>query len=194
MELTGHEARLVLLIDRALQNGRINRRAPTFTAREMARAIEGLHGIRHRPNEYDVAGLLDQMGVFADGRRKRSTQRLSEILPAWLSEASSSSNGTTRWCVFPPFRPIQMPCVSGLFLSEVPRTVGDPLRTVLDRAPELPWWDSGAPGAGHARPNPSARGAGGLPGKGTRKGWGCPRGVARIQAGGNAKIFQGGIS
>ena len=89
MALTYHEAHMVLLMDLALQSGRLNREAPTFTARGMARAIDGLHGIRERPNEYDVASLLDQMGVFADGRHKRSTRKLSEVLPSWSSRAIS---------------------------------------------------------------------------------------------------------
>ena len=62
MELTHYEAALALLIDRALRIGRLNRKAPTFTTRGMARAIEGRLGIRHRPNEDDVAGLPDQDG------------------------------------------------------------------------------------------------------------------------------------
>ena len=83
MELTYHEAALALRI------GCLNWEAPTFTAWGMARAIEGLRGVRRRPNEYDAAGLLDQMEVFADGRRKRSTQRLSEVLREWLPQATS---------------------------------------------------------------------------------------------------------
>ena len=89
MAMTEYEAHMVLLMDLALRRGRLNREALTFTARGMARAIEGLHGVRERPNEYDVASLLDQMRVFADGRHKRSTRKLSEVLPSWSSRAIS---------------------------------------------------------------------------------------------------------
>ena len=87
MELTHYEAALALLIDRALRIGRLNRKAPTFTTRGMARAIEGLRSVRERPNEYDVAGLLDQMGVFADARRKRSIWNLLKAPPRRPSQA-----------------------------------------------------------------------------------------------------------
>ena len=89
MAMTDYEANLVLLMDLALQSGRLNQEAPNFTARGMAGAIDGLRGVTERPNEYDVAGLLDQMGVFADGRHKRSTQKLSQVLPRWSSQAIS---------------------------------------------------------------------------------------------------------
>ena len=92
MELTYHEGHLLLLMDRALQSGRLNRESPTFTARGMARAIGGLPGVVNRPNEYDLGALLDQMGVFAVRLRQRSTQILSEVLPQWMPEAASITN------------------------------------------------------------------------------------------------------
>ena len=105
MALTYYEANLVLLMDLALQSARLHREAPNFTAREMAKAIEGLRGVRERPNEYDVAGLLNQMGVFADGRCKRSTRKLSEVLPGWSSQAISIIEESDKHPLVPSIPP-----------------------------------------------------------------------------------------
>ena len=89
MEVTYHGARLARLMDQALPSGRLNRDDLTFTAREVASAVKGLRGVRRCPNEYDVAGLVDRMGVSPDRLRKRSTQNLPKVLPRRSSQARS---------------------------------------------------------------------------------------------------------
>ena len=88
MELTYHEAHFLLLMDRALQSGRLNRESPTFTSRALALAIGGLDGVLNRPNEREIGALLDQMGVFLIVRySRRKTADLEAALPAWREAA-----------------------------------------------------------------------------------------------------------
>ena len=132
MKVTYHEAHLARLTDRALQGGRHDREAPTFTARGMASAVKGLRGVRHCPNEYDGAGLLDRMGVSPDRLHKRSTQTLPEVLPRRSSQVRSTTEERDTHTLFsPPFRHIQLLRVNRIFNSEVSRTVGDLPRRFL---------------------------------------------------------------
>ena len=96
MQLTYQEAQLVTLIDRAVQRGALNPKAPTFTARELAAAMDDVTGnpAARRISERAVGPLLNRMGVFAHPfRRFRRTADLLAALPAW---SESAEEVTTR--------------------------------------------------------------------------------------------------
>ena len=60
MQLIDSEARLVVAIADALEDGGINRNAPTVTARQVAASV----GQTGRPAVNDMGDLLTKLGVF----------------------------------------------------------------------------------------------------------------------------------
>ncbi len=86
--MTHREARLVVRMGQALETNRLNPLAPTFTCQTLAAAIDGLPGVMIRPNQREIGGILDRMGVSMTIRNyRRNTEKLVEVLPEWKAEA-----------------------------------------------------------------------------------------------------------
>ena len=76
LNLTPDEAVIVVALAAALEDGRIPRGSPTFTARTASRAMSAEMGA--------VAGALDRMGVFMRGRGMQPYHRDTAQLAAAL--------------------------------------------------------------------------------------------------------------
>lgn len=88
INITRDEAQLVVWMEEALETSRLNRLARTFTCQGLAAAIDGLPGVMRRPNQRDIGGILDRMGVDLSTRNyRRPTASLIEALPVWKAEA-----------------------------------------------------------------------------------------------------------
>ena len=93
-EMTYQEAHLVRMIALVLKQGRLNPKAPTFTARGLGDAITGITG--RRTNEREIGPLLDHIGAFLNVRSRRATQALMAGLPAWCEAADKLINAHTQ--------------------------------------------------------------------------------------------------
>ena len=93
-EMTYQEAHLVRMIALVLEQGRLNPKAPTFTARGLGDAITGITG--RRANERGIGPLLDRIGAFLNVRSRRSTKALMAGLPAWSEAADKLLNAHTH--------------------------------------------------------------------------------------------------
>ena len=72
MRFDSSEARLIVGIDAALRDGRLNRTQPTIAAREVAAA---LHGQPSRSEANAMGDLLNKLGVFSRGHGAHSYRR-----------------------------------------------------------------------------------------------------------------------
>ena len=72
MRFDNSEARLIVGIDAALRDGRLNRTQPTIAAREVAAA---LHGQPSRNEANAMGDLLNKLGVFSRGHGAHSYRR-----------------------------------------------------------------------------------------------------------------------
>ena len=96
MQVTLAEARVIEGIGRAVETGRLNRMAPTFTATQLASEVTAMLG---RPvYEREVTPILERMGVFGYGKgpypNKRSIEALLEALPQALEDAKNAGKQT----------------------------------------------------------------------------------------------------
>ena len=94
MYLTKREAALLGGLKKALDLGRLNPKAPTFTARGAALAVASILG--QKVTDREVVPLLDQMGVFQRGTGRDPHQRpmadLLKELPTALEYAEIATD------------------------------------------------------------------------------------------------------
>lgn len=93
--MTAMERQMVKHMGQALDSGRINRDAETFTASDMAHAMRQETGANI--NYREVGALLDRMGILANRRDYRRSMRiLIETLPTWIETADTNSVSRIR--------------------------------------------------------------------------------------------------
>ena len=73
MYFTKREAALLGGLKKALDLGRLNPKAPTFTARSVGLAVASI--LEQKVTDREVVPLLDQMGVFQHGTGRDPHQR-----------------------------------------------------------------------------------------------------------------------
>ena len=102
----------------ALETNRLNPLAPTFTCQTLAAAIDGLPGVMIRPNQREIGGILDRMGVSMTIRNyRRNTEKLVEVLPEWKAEAERVLSRERERYYFRDLAHTLILHVSSLFLS-----------------------------------------------------------------------------
>ena len=97
MYLTKREAALLGGLKKALDLGRLNPKAPTFTARSVALAVASI--LEQNVTDREVVPLLDQMGVLQRGTGRDPYQRpmagLLKELPKALEYAKVATDEGT---------------------------------------------------------------------------------------------------
>ena len=129
MHLTKREAALLGGLKKALDLGRLNPKAPTFTARSVALAVASI--LEQNVTDREVVPLLDQMGVFQRGTGRDPYRRpmaglLKELPKALLEYAQiATDEGRDSGKDASAFseRPLKFSGVEGRLIESINRSI-----------------------------------------------------------------------
>ena len=94
MKLYYGEARIILSVASAFDEGSLSAEAPTCTARQIAAAIHKQHPTNQQVAE--VSDLLDRLGVFSKGRGSNAYRRSGPDLVRVVGELRDEATATAE--------------------------------------------------------------------------------------------------
>ena len=90
MKLNYGEARIIVRVASAFDDGSLNPAQPSVTARQLAAIVYGQHPTNQQVAE--VADLLDRLGVFSKGRGANAYRRSGPDLVRLVRELRDEAN------------------------------------------------------------------------------------------------------
>ena len=90
MKLNYGEARIIVSVASAFDDGSLNPAQPSVTARQLAAIVYGQHPTNQQVAE--VADLLDRLGVFSKGRGANAYRRSGPDLVRLVRELRDEAN------------------------------------------------------------------------------------------------------